>query len=306
MTAGDGTGVPTPLSNAVIYDRGYRSYEGERRGRGAIRRAIARDGIRRILGLRRKARRKILPWSLLVIGVVMAAVIIGLHFVAGSIAAGVAEGLPTYPNLFDLYSRVALLFIAVTGPELLIPDRTQGVLSVYFSRPMRVSDYLAGKLYAYLTVAGAIYVVPQILLHLGLAGLSDDGFLSYLGSNLDVLWKVPVVALGFLAVHGGLLAILSSLIDRTGFAAAAYLAILTAGNGIAGVIADADFPGSRFVALLALDDHARFVRDWVFDVSLGLYRPEEAGFEPWVSAVAIALVALIGSWFAYWRYRKQA
>ena len=236
----------------------------------------------------------------------MAAVVIGLHYVAGSIAAGVSEGLPTYPDLFDLYSRVALLFIAITGPELLIPDRTQGVLSVYFSRPMKVSDYLTGKLAAYLTVAGAIYVVPQILLHIGLAGLSDAGFLSYLGSHLDILWKVPVVALGFLSVHGGLLAILSSLIDRTGFAAATYLAILTAGNGIAGVIADADFPGSNFFALLALDDHARVVRDWVFGVSLGLYRPQEEGFEPWVSAVAIAFVALIGAWFAYRRYRKQA
>jgi ABC-2 type transport system permease protein len=293
-------------SDAVIYDRGYRSYEGERRGRRAIRRAIARDGIRRILGLRRKARRKVLPWSLMVIGFVMAAVIIGLHFVAGSIAAAVAEGLPTYPHLFDLYSRVALLFIAVTGPELLIPDRTQGVLSVYFSRPMKVGDYLLGKLIAYLAVAGAIYLLPQILLHLGLAGLSDEGFLSYLGAHLDILWKVPVVTVGFLAVHGGLLAILASLIDRTGFAAAAYLAILTAGNGIAGVIADADFPGSNFVALLALDDHARVVRDWVFDVSLGLYRPQEAGFEPWVSAVAIAVVALVGAWFAYRQYRRQA
>lgn len=303
MSLGEGS----PRSaDAVIYDRGYRSYEGERRGRGAIRRAIARDGIRRILGLRRKARRKLLPWSLIVIGFVMAAVIIGLHFVSGSIAAGAAEGLPTYPNLFDLYSRVALLFMAVTGPELLIPDRTQGVLSVYFSRPMRVGDYLVGKLIAYLAVAGAIYLLPQILLHLGLAGLSETGFLAYLGANLGVLWKVPVVALGFLAVHGGLLAILASLIDRTGFAAAAYLAILTAGNGIAGVIADADFPGSEFVALLALDDHARVVRDWVFDVSLGPYRPQEEGFEPWVSAVAIALVALLGAWFAYRRYRKQA
>lgn len=303
MSLGEGI---SRSSDAVIYDRGYRSYEGERRGRRAIRGAIARDGIRRILGLRRKARRKLLPWSLIVIGFVMAAVIIGLHFVAGSIAAGVAEGLPTYPNLFDLYSRVALLFMAVTGPELLIPDRTQGVLSVYFSRPMRVGDYLVGKLIAYLAVAGAIYLLPQILLHLGLAGLSEEGFLAYLGANLGVLWKAPVVALGFLAVHGGLLAILASLIDRTGFAAAAYLAILTAGNGIAGVIADADFPGSEFVALLALDDHARVVRDWVFDVSLGLYRPQEEGFEPWVSAVAIALVALLGAWFAYRRYRKQA
>jgi hypothetical protein len=294
------------VSDAVIYDRGYRSYEGERRGRSSIRRAIAGDGIRRVLGLRRKARRKILPWSLLITGVVMAAVIIGLHFVAGSIAAGVSEGLPTYPNLFDLYSRVALLFIAVTGPELLGPDRSQGVLSVYFSRPMRVGDYLTGKLMAYLSVAGAIYVVPQVLLHLGLAGLSDDGFLSYLGANLDILWQVPLVALGFLAVHGGVLAVISGSVDRTGFAAAAYLGILTAGNGLAGVIADTGIPGSRFVALLALDDHARVVRDWVFGSNLGLYRPEEFGFDPWVSAVSIAVVAIVGGGWAYGRYRRLA
>lgn len=294
------------MSSAVIYDRGYRSYEGERRGRRQIRRAIARDGIRRVLGLRRKARRKVLPWSLLVIGVVMAAVVIGLHFVAGSIAAGIRQGLPSYPNLFDLYSRVALLLIAVTGPELLGPDRSQGVLSVYFSRPMRVSDYLAGKTTAYLTVAGTIYIVPQLLLHLGLAALSPDGFLAYLGANLDILWKVPVVTLGYLAVHGGVLAILSSLIDRTGFAAAAYLGILTAGNGLAGVIARAGFPGARFVSLLALDDHARVVRDWAFDSNLGQFRPAEAGFDPWVSAVSIAVVALGGAWFTYRRYRKLA
>jgi hypothetical protein len=60
------------------------------------------------------------------------------------------------------------------------------------------------------------------------------------------------------------------------------------------------------VALLALDDHARVVRDWVFEVSLGLYRPQEAGVEHWVSAVAIAVVALVGAWFAYRQYRKQA
>ncbi|HKZ24468.1 MAG TPA: hypothetical protein VJ398_01610 [Acidimicrobiia bacterium] len=294
------------MTDAVIYDRGYRSYEGERLGRAAIRRAIARDGIRRVLGLRRKARRKVLPWSLLVTAVTMAAVIIGLHFVAGSISAAVAEGLPSYPNLFDLYSRIALLLIAVTGPELLGPDRSLGVLSVYFSRPMRVSDYLVGKLFAYLSVAGALYVVPQLLLHLGLAGLSDDGFFSYLVDRLDILWKVPAVAAGYLAVHGGLLAVVSSQIERTGFAAAAYFGTLTAGNQLAGVIADTDFPGSRFVSLLALDDHARVVRDWVFGSNLGRHVPEEFGFDPWVSALAIGVVALIGGWWAYRRYRKLA
>ena len=49
------------------------------------------------------------------------------------------------------------------------------------------------------------------------------------------------------------------------------------------------FPVPTFVALLALDDHATGgARLGVRRFDLGLYRPQEAGFEPWVSAVAIA------------------
>ena len=294
------------MTNTVIYDRGYRTYDGIRRGQRAIRWSIARDGIRRVLGLRRKARRKVFPWSLLAIGLIIAAVIIGLHFVAGSIAAGIEDGLPTYPNLFDLYSRIALIFIAITGPELLGPDRSQGVLSVYFSRPMRVTDYLTGKLLAFLIVAGSIYVGPQLALHLGLASLSDEGFLSYLGGNLDILWKILAASLGFLTVHGGVLAVISSHVDKTGFAAATYLGVLIAGNGLAGAISQAGFPGSRYVSLLALDDHARYVRDWIFEVDLGRFTSETAGFEPWVSAVSIAVVGLVGAWWTLRRYRKLA
>ncbi|MDP3984176.1 MAG: hypothetical protein Q8Q52_04120 [Acidimicrobiia bacterium] len=294
------------MTNTVIYDRGYRKYDGPRRGRGWIRWAIARDGIRRVLGLRRKARRKIFPWALLTIGMIMAAVIIGLHFVAGSLSGGIEVDLPNYPNLFDLYSRVALIFIAITGPELLGPDRTQGVLSVYFSRPMTVADYLSGKALAFFIVAGSIYLVPQMALHLGLAGLSDEGFLAYLGSHLDILWKVLVVTLGFLTLHGGVLAVISGHIGRTGFAAATYLGVLTAGNGLAGAIAQAGFPGSRYFALLALDDHARYVRDWVFDVNLGRFTAETAGFEPWASALSILAVGVVGGLWTSRRYRRLA
>jgi len=294
------------VSNTVIYDRGYRSYGGVRKGQSSIRWAIARDGIRRVLGLRRKARRKIFPWTLLSIGLMMAVVVIGFHFAAGSIGGGFEESLPSYANLFDVYSWVSLLFIAITGPELLGPDRSQGVLNVYFSRPMRVTDYLGGKLLAFLVVAGAIYVVPQLLLHIGLAALSDQGFLGYLGSHLDILWKVPAVTLGFLALNGGVLAIISSYVDRTGIAAASYIGVLTAGGGLAGALAQAGFPGSRFLSLLALADHPRYVRDWIFDVDLLRYTPEVHGFAPWVSAVVIAVVAVGGGWWTVRRYRRLA
>lgn len=294
------------MSDAVIYDRGYRRYEGELLGRSATRRAIVRDGVRRILGLRRKARRKVLPWALLSIGLLMAAVLVGQLFVFGSLGGAVEEGLPSYPQLFDLYSRIALLFLAITIPELLGPDRSQGVLSVYFSRPLTVGDYLRAKATAYLIMAGGIYLVPQMLFHLGAAALAEEGFLGYLGGNLDVLWKVAAAALGFILVHGGVLAIVGSHIDRTSFGAATFLGILLAGGNLAGILSEAGFTGSRYASLLALDDHARYVRDWIFDVDLGRYWPERAGFEPWVSLVVILVVALFGSMWTYRRYRRLA
>jgi ABC-2 type transport system permease protein len=51
----------------TIYDRGYRHYEGPREGRGRRVRAIALAGIRRVLGLKRNWKTKVVPWGLLVL-----------------------------------------------------------------------------------------------------------------------------------------------------------------------------------------------------------------------------------------------
>lgn len=293
------------MTEGVIYDRGYRPHE-ESAGRTGPRAAIVREGIRRILGLRRKARKKIFPWALLTIALLASAVLVALHFAAGSIAAALAEGLPTYPELFDFYSRIALLFVAFTAPGLIVPDRADGVLSVYFSRPLTVGDYLGAKLVAYLLVAGSIYLVPQIALYVGLAALSDDGWLRYMADNVSVLWQVIAVALAFLVVHGGVLGAISSHVRRTGTAAAIFLGLVVAGGGLAGALATSEIPGGRFLSLLALDDHARVVRDWLFGVDIGRYAPEAAGFSPWVSVAAIVAVGVGGALWTYRVYREQA
>lgn len=294
------------MTDGVIFDRGYRRYDGPRAGVAGARRAVVRDGVRRVLGLRRKARRKILPWSLLAIAVTSAAVFVGLHFFAGQLPVDVAQQLPRYGELFDFFSWIGILFIALAGPTLLIPDRTQGVLSVYFSRPLTVTGYLQGKLVAFLGVTAIIYLGPQLALHLGLAFLSDDGFLGYLGANLDILWKVPVVTAGYLALHGGLVIAIAAVVARTGAAAAIFLGLLTAGGSIASRIGLIDVPGARFVTLLALDQHPRIVRDWLFDINTVDYPAEQVGFDPWVSVLVIAVVAIGGVWWVHRRYRRLA
>lgn len=294
------------MTDQVIFDRGYRRYEGPRLGMKGARRAVVRDGIRRVLGLRRKARRKILPWSLLAIATTLGAVFIGLHFFASQLPVDVASELPRYGELFDFFSWIGILFIALAGPTLLIPDRTQGVLSVYFSRPLTVASYLGAKLTAFLGVTALIYLLPQLALHLGLAFLAEEGFLGYLGANLDVLWKVPVVTAGYLALHGGIVTALSAPIARTGLAAAIFLGLLTAGGSIASRIGLIDAPGARYVTLLALDQHPRIVRDWVFDITTSDYPAVQAGFQPWVSGLVIVVVAAAGVWWVHRRYRSLA
>jgi ABC-2 type transport system permease protein len=242
---------------------------------------------------------------LITIALIAAAVFIGIHWAIGNIQESLREGIPTYGGLFDFYSAISLLFIALAGPQLLVPDRESGALSVYFSRPLTVDGYLGAKVGAFATVVGAIYIVPQIVLHIGLALISDDGFLPYMGDNLDILWKVPVTTLAFIGLHGAIVFVLSSVIDRTGIAAAAFLGLIVAGSGIAAAVAAAGFAGSEWFALLSIDQHPRIIRDYLFGDTVE-YPAEAAGFEVWVSVLVIVALVAIATAFVRYRYRKLA
>lgn len=293
------------MTDQVIYDRGYRTYQGERTGPAGARRAVYKDGVRRVLGLGRKPREKVYPWAMLTFAIGCAAIIIGVHWYIGDLAQSLAEGVPSYGELFDLYSWVGLLFIAFAGPWLLIPDRVRGVLSVYFSRPLTVDGYLISKLGAFATVVGAIYLVPQILLHLGLGLISDDGFLTYMGDNLDVLWKAPLVTLTFVALHGALAFLLSAFISRPGIASAAFLGVLIPGRFIAAQVSQASFAGARWSSLLAFDHLPRIVRDELFRDTVS-YPAEAVGFGAWTAGIVIAVIAVVAAVLVRARYRRLA
>ena len=79
------------MTDQVIFDRGYRKYEGERSGPAGARKAVYKDGLRRIVGLGRKARYKIFPWSLISIAIIAAAVFVGIHWAIGDIAESIGQ-----------------------------------------------------------------------------------------------------------------------------------------------------------------------------------------------------------------------
>lgn len=293
------------MTDPVILDRGYRRYEGPRRPPRAAEWAIFREGLRRVLGLGQKARRKILPWTLLAVAATAAAVFVGLNFFISELGIPAGE-LPSYPELFDFYSWIGVIFIALAAPTLLIPDRVEGVLSVYFSRPLTVAGYLRGKATAFLGVTALIYLVPQLLLLLGLAFLSDDGFIGYIWNEAQLLWQIPAVTLGYLSLHGSVASLIASLTKRIGAAAAIFFALITAVGQVFGEISRLDFVRAEWLSLLHLDHHPRVVRDWVFDTDSGDFPVEEAGFDPWVSLLMIVIVTVVCSILVYRRYRREA
>ena len=126
-----------------------------------------------------------------------------------------------------------------------------------------------------------------------------------MGDNLDVLWKVPVTTAAFVGLHGAIVFILSTAISRTGIAAAVFFGITTAGSGIAGGVSTLSFPGADWVSLLAIDQHPRIIRDFLFEDTVE-YPAEAAGFEVWASVVFIVVLVAFATWFVRTRYRKLA
>jgi len=292
---------------AVIVDRGYRHYEGTRKGRRGAMGAVVRDGFRRVLGLRRKGRRKILPWTLITMMLISVAVLSALHYAANRVGVTdlVADELPHHREYFEFISRIALLFVAFATPELLVPDREQGVLAVYLSRPLRTLDYLVAKGMSLGILFLSFLLIPQTIFHLLLGVFSPDGFTTYMIDNLDVLWQVPAASLVYFFGFASVALIIATMIPRVGFAAGIFLGVMIMFNGLAEFFVEvADFSGSKYGALLALETHPHLVRDWIFGAATNDYAVTRAGFEPWVALVAIVAIALLAVTFAWNRYRR--
>lgn len=287
---------------AVLTDRGYQPYRGPRLGTSRAVRAIIRDGIRRTLGLRRKARRKVLPWLMIGMMWLTMFVILLIVWFQGTIDVNFLDN--PYTAFLGAVALYGLILTSYAAPELLVPDRKSGALNIYFSRPLRVGHYLLAKGGALAAVILGFWIIPLYVYHLGLAFLSENGFASYLGSHINELWRIPATAVCYLLMYGSVALLCTALLKRVGIAAGACIIVFFAFNIAANIAMVFSETTARWLSLLAFEQHVTNLRNWIFGQE-GTDLLQRVGFDPWVSALVMFIVVVTSGFLIKLTYRKQ-
>ena len=218
------TGLSGSPESGVIHDIGYRHYDGERRGRPAIRRAVFVESARGAYGLGRAGRTKVMPALLLAAICLPALVSTVVTTVTG------ADELPIAYGAYVLNLQVLVsVYVAAQAPVSVSRDLRFGVMSLYFSRPMQRVDYVVAK---YAALATAVFVLMALPLTILLAGalLAELPLGDQLPGYLRAVAGAALLALVLAAL--GLL--VAAVTPRRGLGVAAIIAVLLVLSGVQG------------------------------------------------------------------------
>ncbi|MFL6153387.1 MAG: ABC transporter permease subunit [Ornithinibacter sp.] len=289
----------TPPGRSVIHDLGYRPYTGPRLGEGAIALALVVTGLRNVFGLGRSARSKVLPFILLGLNLLPAAVLVGVMVLVG------LDRLPLGYAQYASTTQVLLgIFVAAQAPVLFSRDLRHGTIALYLARPLRASTYALAR-WVSLLVATLVFIwLPVLLLYVGaLLGELDAGDQTRnaaLALLLGLLLGLAVAGIG---------ALISSWSTRRGFAVVATIAVLLIANGVV-----------TAVQAIAIDeDRTRVAEVAGLFSPYSLYRgaadaladgrsptpPTGTGMETAYVAVLVLLAAACLAGLV-WRYRRLA
>ena len=285
-------------ATGVIHDIGYRHYEGERLGRGAIARSLYVDSLRGAFGLGRSAKSKIAPFLLLAFMTIPALA------VAIIVNVAVAKALPFPLTQYASFVYILVcLYVGGQAPASVSRDLRFRVTSLYFSRPLRRADYVGAKFAALTTAVAIVLIVPLIVLLAGalLSPLPKGDSLTGFGQAL-----VGVAVLAAMVAGVGLA--IASVTPRRGIGVGAIVAVLIVLWGVEGAVqgvlqSQGHADAARWAVLVSPGATADGVTAWLFGTkpASGLAPTTASG----LVCLATAIVLAAGAYaFLRLRYRR--
>jgi ABC-2 type transport system permease protein len=206
----------------VIHDLGYRPYDGARAGEGAIALALFISGLRNAFGLGRSGKSKVLPFLLLGINLLPAAIVVGVMVLVG------LDELPIDYSRYASSTQILLsIFVAAQAPVLFSRDLRHGTIALYLARPLSSAAYALARWCSLLAATLVFLLVPIITLYVG-AVLGELDFTEQTEGAAKAVLLAVLLALGITGISG----LIASVSVRRGFAVVATIAVLLLGNGV--------------------------------------------------------------------------
>ncbi len=223
-----------------IYDIGYRGYEGPRLGRAHAIRSLFEHSIRSSFGLGRGGRAKIGPITIGALALLPAVALVGILTLASRFGERVEELLIgqapiAYNTYFATITIPLILFCAAQAPELFGRDQRHGVLSLYFARALRRSDYAIARLAGFVAAIMILQLVPNLVMFIGRVLISPD-ILDGLRREVAPLPAVIAQILLSSALLGSLAMVVSAFTPRRAYATAGIIALFLIPSIVAGVV----------------------------------------------------------------------
>jgi ABC-2 type transport system permease protein len=290
----------------TVFDIGYQRYDGPREGRVRARFAVFKDGVRTALGLGRGAKAKVLPWAfvllLVSIGFIMA-------LVAGAVlrfgGAEAVEQLPSHSDFYGIASIFFFVFAAVVAPELLCPDRRDGVINLYLVRPLTGADYVVARWLAFLAVSLGVAWLPQFVLLAGLIMGNPDPA-TYMREHWVDVPRI-LAAGGALAVYTTTLAmVVAAFTTRRAYASVFLVGLFVITTPFTtGLASEIGGTAGQWISMFNLSNIPVHVNDLVFGEPSAVTRGAPARELPaWLLVAWYGLWVVVPGGVLWARYRR--